>query len=257
MKFFEDFRFGIHTYREALSYIFKKGLAWFFLFPLILNILLFVGGWEYLGQLTTMARDYIQNWLDLENATFWGAKTIDTILSGFIWLLFKILFFLTFAYLGGYIIIIILSPIFSYLSEKTEKLRSGEEYVFDIRQILKDVVRGITIALRNLFIELILAVLMFILSFIPVIGWFSALILFLISAYFYGFSFMDYALERKKLNIRDSIQFMRKNKGMVVANGLIFSLCLILPFCGVSLSSFAAIVSVVAGTIAIEDRWET
>ena len=48
MRFFRDFGFGLRTYSEAIHYIFKKRLAWFFLFPLLLNIFLFWVGWDYI-----------------------------------------------------------------------------------------------------------------------------------------------------------------------------------------------------------------
>jgi CysZ protein len=253
MSFFKDFSFGLRTYSEALSFIFKKKLAWFFIFPLIFNILLFWFGWDMVNEYSDVAKMYLQNQFELMNGDFWGSGFLKTMMDAFVWLTFKIMFFLLFAYLGGYIIIIVMSPVFSYLSERTEKIKTGVDYPFSLRQLVKDVLRGVIIAIRNFSIEVILTLLMFILSFIPIIGWLAAIVLFFISAYFYGFSFMDYALERKKLNLRQSVQFMRENKGIVIANGFVFSLCLIIPFCGVSLSSFAAIVSVVAGTLAISE----
>jgi len=256
MKLVRDINFGLRTYAEALQFIFRKQLAWFFLFPILFNIILFWIGWDYIGNLAAQAQLFLSGWIDLENASFWGSEFLKATLGGFIWIVFKILFFLIFAYFGGYIIIIILSPVFSILSELTEKKKTGKTYPFKFRQLIKDILRGITIAIRNLLIELVLTILMFVLSFIPIIGWAAAIMLFFISAYFYGFSFLDYAIERKNLNISQSVQFMRTNKGIVIANGLVFSLCLIVPFCGVSLSSFAAIVSVVAGTLAVNEIWE-
>lgn len=253
MNFIKDFGFGLRTYSEALNFIFKKKLVWFFLFPLAFNILLFWFGWDMVNDFSETSRNYLENQLQLKQAEFWGSGFLKTVMDAFVWLTFKIMFFLLFAYLGGYIIIILMSPIFSYLSERTEKIKTGTDYPFSFVQLFKDVLRGILIALRNFSIELVLTVLMFILSFIPIIGWLAAIMLFFISAYFYGFSFMDYALERKKLNLKQSIQFMRENKGIVIANGFVFSLCLIIPFCGVSFSSFAAIVSVVAGTLAVNE----
>ena len=177
----------LRTYSEALNYIFRKRLAWFFIFPLLLNIVLFWVGWDYIGALSEQTQSYLQNWLDLENADFWGSGFLKATIGGFIWIVFKVLFFLIFAYFGGYIIIIIMSPVFSYLSERTEKIKTGNDYPFEFRQLVRDVIRGIFIAVRNLCIELVLTVLMFILSFVPIIGWASAIILFFISAYFYGF----------------------------------------------------------------------
>ncbi|MGQ1910568.1 EI24 domain-containing protein [Marinifilum sp. RC60d5] len=256
MKLLKDFGFGLRTYSEAINYIFRKKLAWFFVFPVLLNILLFWIGWDYIGNLSEQAELFLKNWLNLENANYWGSEFLKATIGGFIWVVFKVLFFLLFAYFGGYIIIILMSPVFSYLSEQTEKIQTGHEYPFQFKQLIRDIIRGVFIAVRNLFIELIFTVLIFFLSFIPIIGWAAALFLFIISAYFYGFSFMDYALERKKLNVTQSVQFMRENKGIVIANGFVFSLCLIVPFCGVSFSSFAAIVSVVAGTLAVDKIWE-
>jgi len=253
MSFFKEFSFGLRTYSEALSFIFKKKLAWFFIFPLIFNILLFWFGWDMVNEYSDAAKLYLQNQFELKQGDFWGSGFLKTMMDAFVWLTFKIMFFLLFAYLGGYIIIILMSPVFSYLSERTEKIKTGVDYPFSTRQLVKDVLRGVIIAVRNFSIEVILTLLMFILSFIPIIGWLAAIMLFFISAYFYGFSFMDYALERKKLNLRQSVQFMRENKGIVIANGFVFSLCLIIPFCGVSLSSFAAIISVVAGTLAVSE----
>ena len=41
------------------------------------------------------------------------------------------------------------SPVFAYLSEKTDSILQDKEYPFSFRQLLKDMVRGIQIAIRN------------------------------------------------------------------------------------------------------------
>ena len=253
MSFFRDFGFGLRTYSEALRFIFKKKLSWFFIFPFIFNILLFGFGWDIVNAYSDAAQVYLENQFELNQSDFLGSDFLKTVIDIFVWLSFKVMFILLFAYVGGYMIIILMSPVFSYLSERTEKIKTGVEYPFSLKQLVKDVLRGLIIAIRNFSIELLLTLLMFIVSFIPIVGWLAAIMLFFISSYFYGFSFMDYALERKQLSLKQSIQFMRENKGLVIANGFVFSLCLIIPFAGVLLSSFAAIVSVVAATLAISE----
>jgi CysZ protein len=156
-----------------------------------------------------------------------------------------------FAYWGGYITLIALSPLLAYLSERTEEIVSGKKYPFNTAQFIWGIARGIVIALRNLFIETCWMILLFILGFIPVIGWLGAIVLFIISAYFYGFSFLDYTSERRRMKIGESIRFVRKYKWLAVTNGSVFSLFLLIPFCGVLLSGFAAIVAVVAATLAV------
>jgi hypothetical protein len=49
MGFWKDFGLGFNTYGKAISLIFKKGLWWFFFFPIVINILLFWGGLEGIG----------------------------------------------------------------------------------------------------------------------------------------------------------------------------------------------------------------
>lgn len=53
----------------------------------------------------------------------------------------------------------------------------------------------------------------------------------------------------KNFNLKQSVRFMRLNKGIAIANGSIFALVMYIPFCGVTFAGFVAIISVVAATI--------
>lgn len=44
MNFFNDIGNGLAAYPKAIGLIFSNGLWWYFLFPILLNILFFVGG---------------------------------------------------------------------------------------------------------------------------------------------------------------------------------------------------------------------
>ena len=59
-----------------------------------------------------------------------------------------------YAYLGGYLIIIMMAPVFAIISEKTEQILSGNSNPFQWAQFFKDIRRGILLALRNLSIEI-------------------------------------------------------------------------------------------------------
>jgi CysZ protein len=248
-NFFNQFGTGISAYGKAVEIIFSKGLWWFFIFPILLNILLFFGGFAAIEYLTDYTKESVLGWLNNENATYFGAEIVQGILSGFIWLVFKILFFFIFAYIGGFVVIILLSPVFSVLSEKTEAILTGKKYPFDGDQMMRDIVRGVLIATRNLFIEIGYIIVLFVLSFIPIVGLLGAIFLFFVSAYFYGFSFMDYTIERQRYSVKQSVQFIRQHKGIAVANGVLFSVFMLIPFCGATLAGFVSIISVVAATI--------
>lgn len=251
-NFFKEFGTGLSAYGKAVEIIFSKGLWWFFLFPVLLNVLLFFGGFAAVDYLTELTKNWVFGLINNENATYFGAAYVQGFLSGFIWVVLKILFFFIFAYIGGFIVIVLMSPVFSILSEKTEAILTGKSYPFDADQLMRDIARGVLIATRNLFIELGYIVSVFVLSFIPIIGQLGAIFLFFVSAYFYGFSFMDYTIERQKYSVKQSVQFIRQHKGIAVANGVLFSLFMLIPFCGVTLAGFVSIISVVAATISTQ-----
>lgn len=250
---FKGFGYGLGTYSKAMSLIFNKGLAWFFLFPLILNILFFWVGIELVSNLAEGIKQWVDGYISGLEIGFLNNGAFKTGLLWVIKILVRIGYFFAFAFFGGYIIVAIMSPVFSWISEKTEKALTGNNYPFSFTQLIKDVFRGLKIVIRNVFLEILIGIALFILSFIPLVGLVTPIIMFMVTSYFYGFSFLDYAIERKKMDVSQSVKYMRNNKGVVMGNGFLFALSLLIPFCGVLLSGFIAIVSVVAGTIAVAE----
>lgn len=251
MSFIKDLQIGLSSYGKAVDFIFTNRLYYFFLIPIALNILLFSISYYFVSNITIELIDYLKASWNPEEWDFWGASILAGTIGVLIWLILRILFFLLFAFIGGYVILILLSPVLAYVSEKTEQIMNGNQIEFSWKQLFKDMLRGILLAIRNFLIEISLVIVLFVLSFFPLIGFATAPILFLISAYFYGFSFMDYNLERRKMNIKESVDFTRRNKGLAIANGSLFALALLIPFIGVSLSGFLAIISTVAATLAL------
>ena len=249
----QQIKIGLKGYSKAWELIFKRGFAKFLLFPLALNIIIFWLGTSYIFDLAEVSRDFLIDKIALQGADFWGAGFLRGTVSGLISALMYAMFFIIFVYTGGYIIVIILSPVFSVISEKTEKLliESKVDYPFDLKQLLRDVLRGITLAVRNILIETLIMLLVFIISFIPVIGWFGAFFMFFVSAFFFGFSYMDYTNERHKRSVKESVRYIRRYKWVAITNGGIFSVALIVPYCGVAISAFVAILSVIAGTVSM------
>jgi len=253
MKAGKQISIGMGAYSTALGILFRNGFLKFLIFPLLLNIALFVFGWELVSQWADKAEKLFTVWVDWKNWDFWGAEFIGKLIPVLVSILIKVLFFVVFTYTGGYIIIIILSPVFSIISEKTEKVISNNfvETKFNFKQLLTDIGRGISLAIRNFVIETAVMTAVFVAGFIPVLGWVGPIVMFFVSAYFFGFSFMDYTNERRQRNAKQSVKFSRKYKWIAISNGAVFSLVLFIPFCGVAISAFIAIVSVMAATISV------
>lgn len=242
---------GVRAYGKAGTILFSRRFRWFLLFPVFILILMFIGGnWlvSYAGDhLYGLIETAVREWVGGISWLQWMGSATGI----FIKVVLKVLYFFLFVAFGGYIILVVMSPVYSWLSERTEAYLTGKEYPFSFRQLLWEIVRGILIAFRNFFLQLLLSGLFLLCSFIPVVGFLAPLLLFLTSAYFYGFSFVDYAIERKKFNVKQSVRFVHQNIGVVLGIGSVFALALMIPWVSMIVCSFVSLLSVIAGTIVI------
>lgn len=256
MKLLNGFNNGINGFFKAIPFIFKNNLWWTFFVPLLLNIFLYIAGFSFTDFFGDWIAVKLDSWITINPDNSW-LKVLPGFLKGFIHVLFQILFFFLFSIFGGYIVLILLSPLFAWVSEQTDKILNQSEYPFSLQQFIKDIWRGILIAFRNLFYELGISFLVFLATFIPILGQIISpitfIIYFLITAYFYGFSYMDYTNERNKRNLKESINIIRHYSGLAIASGTLFYFSLLIPFCGVLLGGFVGIVSTVGATIAMNE----
>ncbi len=147
-----------------------------------------------------------------------------------------------------YIFLIIGSPVFSYLSEKTGAIMENKEFPFSFGQLMKDIARSVKLVLRNSLWQTVYILSILILSFIPFIGWFTPFFAILIEAYYLGFSMLDYSCERNKLSASQSIAFISEHKGLAIGNGIVFYLMHLIVGLGWVL---APSYSVIAATISL------
>lgn len=254
MSTLSDIQIGLNAYPKAVNFIRSHHLRRYYIVPIVLNILLFVFGIGTVNDWSDASIQSFENWAHPDQWEFWGAEFLAATLGFLIWLVLKILFFFLFAFLGGYIVLILMAPLLAYISELTEQKMTKTDFPFNFSQLIKDVFRGIRIAIRNFFLETLAMIVLFFLSFVPLLGLITAPILFVISSYFYGFSFMDYTCERRRLKVSESVSFIRNNKGLAIGNGLLFAGALLIPIIGVSIAGILAIVSTVAATISILEK---
>ncbi len=130
--------------------------------------------------------------------------------------------------ISGFLLLLVLSPVFSLVSEEVGKHLSGQTYRFSPVQLLKDIVRGIKISLRNMFYQYLgIAVISIGLYFLPemkAIHLLGNVLIGLITSYFYGFSILDYAMENYRMSYKSSMQFVHQHTGLVIGLGLVYYL---------------------------------
>lgn len=184
----------------------------------------------------------LKSWLDKEDSGLLGF--LFTMGGLIVWLVLMLFYFSLFKYL----FLIIGSPLFSYLSEKTESIIEGKDYPFSLKQLGKDMVRGIRLAGRNGLWQTVYTISIVILSLIPLVGWLTPVMAIIIECYYYGFSMLDYSMERHKKSPSESIFFISGHKGLAIGNGVVFYMMHLIPVLGWILAPTYA---VVAATLSI------
>ena len=152
---------------------------------------------------------------------------------------------------NSFVWLIVGSPVFAYISEKTASIIENKEFDFEFKQFIKDIFRGIKIALRNCLWQSVYMISIILLSLIPVVGWLTPLLAILVECYYYGFSMLDYSFERKKISAADSIYYIGEHKGLAIGNGLLFYMIQLLPVIGWVLAPSYA---VVAATLSLHEE---
>ncbi|MBI2284713.1 MAG: EI24 domain-containing protein [Bacteroidetes bacterium] len=239
---------GIQAFFQAHRFIREHKLWKWIIIPGIIYAVLFVFGMYFFSQTSSEFFEWMSNrtglarWLNkLDNGFLGFIFIIGNLL---LWLILMLFYFSLFKY----VFLILGSPLFAYLSEKTESIIEGKEYPFSFQQLLKDMKRGIIIAARNSLWQTVYTLSILLLSLIPLIGWLTPILAVLVECYYYGFSMLDYSMERHKRTPAQSIFFIGNHKGLAVGNGLIFYMMHLLPIVGWVL---APAYSVIAATLSM------
>jgi len=270
-SFVTNFFLGVNSSLKAFRFVFENKLGHYFIYPIIITILLIfftkIGidltvDWvtqliyEATGIEELNTKGWPESWTDW--GKFIGEKTVAILL----WIM---MFFIAHKIIK-YVVLILMSPVMALLSERTEKILTGNEYPFSISQLLKDVWRGVLLATRNIFVELGILILIwmlnvFLTSFFPPITIITTPLSFILgitlSSYFYGFATIDYFNERRKFNIYDSYHYVRQNKGIAVGNGFVFWGLINIPILGTYIGTvFAPILCSTGAVLALYKKDE-
>jgi CysZ protein len=234
---------AIQAYRKAHIFIEKHRLWKWILIPGLAYMILFTIGLYFFWISADTAVSHlsqfvgIDRWLHRQHS---AALSFIFMMGGIMVRLIMMFFYFS---LFKYLFLIVGSPVFAYLSEKTESIIEGKDFIFSKSAYFHDIRRGIRLAIRNCLWQTVYTISILLLSFIPLVGWITPVISGLVECYFYGFSMLDYSCERHNLSPSASISFISQRRGLAIGNGLVFYLMHFIPFVGWVLAPSYALVA--------------
>ena len=144
----KDFKIGLNAYLKAIPFVLKNGFWMYFIIPIIIFIFIYYLGFYF--------KDMQQLYKAPDDAGFFKSIYYFFISGIFLLLSFTFLNFIR------YIIIILISPLLSIVSERTERILTGNKYTYSLSQLIKDVKRALNLIIRNIVWEMSLVVLVLI-----------------------------------------------------------------------------------------------
>ena len=206
---------GITAYGKAIRIISALGLWGYMLIPALISLFLAsiisLSAWN----LSDDIGHQLIAWYPWETGQS-IVESIGTFFSGILVVALGLMLY-------KHLIILLSAPFMSPLSEKVENYLLGRPMTlrFSMTQMVKDLIRGLRVALRNIIRESFYLILLLIAGLIPIFSPFAPFLIFAVQAFYAGFGNIDYTLERH-LSVRKSIRFVKANKGLALGNGLVF-----------------------------------
>lgn len=234
---------GTKGFLGALPFMLSHRLAWLFLVPLVLWALFAAAMFQAGSWLTDLLQGLAAQYMDLSvpavEATGWQGvwnqmkAALNTTRDALLWLVVKVAAFWLVGLMGKYLVLILLSPVMAYASERTEALLTGVSVPFQLVRFMKETLRGMVMALRNGLLEGLITIALWAGTLLlPLAAPVTALLLWLVSSWFYGFSMFDYIYERRGLGIGGSLHAAQRDRPTILANGVLFNLLMKVPVIG-------------------------
>ncbi|MCH2224654.1 MAG: EI24 domain-containing protein [Crocinitomicaceae bacterium] len=215
MQFIKNMLFGFRAYGKAIKFIFQHRFYWYLIAPALLMLVIY-----YLGSLVQHHK-FVPD-----------VKNMNDIVWYLVYLLLEISIALLLMKFAKYLVVTLLSPLLAHVSQECERILTGNTYKWNFQQLISDIRRATQIVIRNIMWEYFFFLIILFVSFV---GWEnpkSSPIFYLsfgIGFYYYGFSFLDYINERRRLTMDESIIFVRNNRGLAIVIGAMYSIMILVP----------------------------
>lgn len=233
----------LESYLKAPKIIKKLKLSWGYFMGGIVGLLILIFFYLLSG--------YIGDWIFNKINTIFNVQNYVGLFRWFIIFIIRTIMVAIEYFFFKTILLGILAPFFSYISEKIENYQDGTEYRFTLRENINFILRGLKIASKSFLKEMIYTFIVILFGFIPIVNLIVPILIFLIQSYFISYNFVDYTLERRKFSAKESAKFMRENRVVFTLGGGIFTLIYFIPIIGIVIGPIISIVAFTTTTLKI------
>lgn len=242
---------GLKLVFSSFGYISSHRLSFVYIWIAVILVLLFTGGVAFTSWLDGVVEEYVTRWLACDWMPEFMLSVASWLASILTWLLSLVIVFM----FSGSALLIIMSPVFSVVAERSMNQLTGRTVESGWNAMVYGILRGVMISLRNLLMQSVIILALFVLSFVPVVGIVCPFLMFFVHAFYFGFSMADYSMEYYGKNVGESVSYARSNMGSMIGIGMLYELSLLIPFLGIYVAAVSAPSCVVASARLLADDY--
>lgn len=214
----------------TLKELFKGNFLLYFIPGVVITLiyLFFQSKTQALEDSIDLATGY--SWLD------WATSWVDSGISK----AFSLLGFI-FEQIYIFVIITVLSPFNTSLGEKFDSKLTGNKFDTNVIRFINDFLRMIFIVIIAVVLEFTFIIMYWLLSWTFGLDVLDPFMYHIIAAFFFGFSFYDFSLERYEQGVGSSMYYAFEKPLTMILTGTIFLLVFKIPLIGIPLAPVLAI----------------
>ena len=226
---------GPGCFAQGLRMLLRPELRGYVLWPLLINVVVFGGIWYWSSgmfyQAMAALTGWLPDWLDFLEYLFWPL---------FFLMMLAIMFF-TFTIIGN----LIAAPFNALLSEKVQRMEGAELPDFGWKDMAAILPRSILREFRKMMYFLPRALVLLLLSFIPVVG---AVLWFLFNGWMMAIQYCDYPADNRGISFSETLGQLKKNNPTSWLFGTTVNLVMLIPLLN--------LVMIPAGVVGASLLWE-
>ena len=228
-----------HGIRITFTELFKGKYLVYFIPGVVVSIIYWYFVFKANSIEISTATDTGYSWVD------WATGWVDTGVSKVVDYS-KSLLGTIMGHVYAFVILTFLSPFNTSLAEKLDNSQTGNVFDSNVIRFINDFIRMIFVVILAVFLEFALMLLYWLVSWMFGLDAIDPVVYHIIAAFFFGFSFYDFGLERYQKGVFTSLYYAFEKPLTMILTGTIFLLIYEIPYIGIPL---APVLTVMISTI--------